>query len=598
MQYRSWLLAGLVAQAGVAQAMGLGEMDIRSYLGSPLQAQLNLFSPGSYEQQEIQVRIARPEIYQRLGARFDPFHSQIAFDVARDSQGQIQIRASSRNRVTEPFLDIVVELSWPDGTTYRRYNLLLDPPEYALRWKNNDRRPLPVENAALQLARQSPPPARPAVSQPAAARPAAPAPVEGQPYRVRSGDSLWKIARHLSGNGATSVHATMQALYAANPDAFIQGDRDRLKLGAVLHLPSGSLPEALAQAPASANTVAPAQQQAPLQTQAPQQPGQPVDELAAIKADIIRLQQDKLELQQYRQQLKAELATVLEQRIAATEALIQAENQQRQLNPALQSARSTPAAPHTPATSALAQPQPAAAQQPAIPQPLSQQPATPQPPAATPPSLSEMRMRDLLAMAEPDAASSAELLAPAPARLHSGIDKGNIGLWSLLAMLPLGVLVALMGMRSRRVQRMRGTDKGKNLDLHDRVFGSHRDRSRQESPDALQQALNQIREKADSHDRQRQQQQMADALEARDDLKQMVDLYLVYSQYQKALNVILTEITKRPGDANLRLYLMQVYAAMGDWHAFTEQEDVLRRLGQHALLEQAQQLHTPNAIQK
>jgi len=86
-----------------------------------------------------------------------------------------------------------------------------------------------------------------------------------------------------------------------------------------------------------------------------------------------------------------------------------------------------------------------------------------------------------------------------------------------------------------------------------------------------------------------------DPSEGRDDLKQMIDLYLVYSQYQKALNVILTEISKRPGRADLRLYLMQVYAAMGDWKAFDEQEDVLRRLGQQALLDRAAELRRRSA---
>jgi hypothetical protein len=217
----------------------------------------------------------------------------------------------------------------------------------------------------------------------------------------------------------------------------------------------------------------------------------------------------------------------------------------------------------------------------------------------SPRALSDVRFRDLMAVAEPSpssipdmtaAVAAQDLLGPTPTLPNRMIANGGPSLWYLLAMVPLGLLVVLMGMRSHRVQQIRRSEQVKDENLHDLVFGSRRDRSRSESPDHLQQALTQIREKADFHGRQRQQQQVAEVLEARDDLKQMIDLYLVYSQYQKALNVILTEITKRPGRPDLRLYLMRVYAEMGDWKAFEEQEDVLRRLGQQQLLEQASQL--------
>jgi hypothetical protein len=157
------------------------------------------------------------------------------------------------------------------------------------------------------------------------------------------------------------------------------------------------------------------------------------------------------------------------------------------------------------------------------------------------------------------------------------------------------LLVVLMGMRSHRVQQIRRTEQVKDEDLHDLVFGARRDRTRAESPEQLRKAVEQIREKATSFDRDQAAATAVDPSEGRDDLKQMIDLYLVYSQYQKALNVILTEISKRPGRADLRLYLMQVYAAMGDWKAFDEQEDVLRRLGQQALLERAAELRQRSA---
>ncbi len=596
MRYRDWMLAGLCAQAGFAYGVGLGEMDVRSHLGAPLQAELDLLSAAQYDAQEIRVRIARSDVYDRLGARFEAFHNQIEFDVQRDASGQLNIRAFSKNRVVEPFLDIVVELSWPTGTTYRRYNLLLDPPAYAVRWHHQDKKSvtMPVEARAMAMA-----------AKPPAKRPVATSstiePVSGTEYRVRSGDSLWKIARQLSAGHGGSVHEWMQALYLANPGAFIDGDRNRIKVGARLQwstptadysqVATTPVPVTIPSRIQTTATPMAAHGGVNIQTELEQaqqaQLAKVPDSVADIQAAIARLQQEKVELQAFQQQLKTEMTAVLEQQVSATEAMLQAQQTQRKL-----------------VVEVPAEPEPLAAELPVAVNPAAT--VVPEQTAAevqasllhndTAPAteaLVDMRFRELMDAGRdvrtPDvsAVANQDLLAETPRLSNAVVSKGGSRLWYLLGLAPLGVLVVMMGMRSRRVAQIRQTDQVKDEDLHGMVFGSRRDRNRHESPEQIQHALSQIREKADLAERQRQEQQAAEALEARDDMKQMIDLYLVYSQYQKALNVILTEITKRPGRPDLRLYLMQVYAEMGDWKAFEEQEEVLQRLGQQQLLEKA-----------
>ena len=166
-------------------------------------------------------------------------------------------------------------------------------------------------------------------------------------------------------------------------------------------------------------------------------------------------------------------------------------------------------------------------------------------------------------------------------------------------MLPLGLLVVLLGMRSQRVHKIRQSEVLKDGELYELVFGSRRDRSRSDSPDQVRQALEQIREKAGHADQPVVPQNVAmgnpEQGVSRDELKQMIDLYMLYSQYQKAQNVILTEISKRPARADLRLYLMQVYAATNDWKAFDDQLEVLQRMGNPQLLEEALKLR--NSVQ-
>src|SRR5690606_36878661 len=56
---------------------------------------------------------------------------------------------------------------------------------------------------------------------------------------VQGGDTLGKIARSVDADGH-SLDQVMLALLRANPDAFIKGNVNLIKAGAVLRIPSGS----------------------------------------------------------------------------------------------------------------------------------------------------------------------------------------------------------------------------------------------------------------------------------------------------------------------------------------------------------------------
>ena len=164
MKYRSMLLASAALHAGIANGMGLGNIDVQSYLGSPLEAQIQLLSPGDLGVADIRVNLAQMEVYQRFDARYEDSHGSIQFDVVTTAQGHKAVLVRTSKRIVEPFLDIVVELSWPSGTTYRRYNLLLDPPGYASRWRNPQAQFSPV--VAQAVIRPAPVEPKPVVAKP------------------------------------------------------------------------------------------------------------------------------------------------------------------------------------------------------------------------------------------------------------------------------------------------------------------------------------------------------------------------------------------------------------------------------------------------
>ncbi|MEN8671034.1 MAG: hypothetical protein ABF318_18055, partial [Ketobacter sp.] len=80
MKYRSMLLASAALHAGIANGMGLGNIDVQSYLGSPLEAQIQLLSPGDLGVADIRVNLAQMEVYQRFDARYEDSHGSIQFD--------------------------------------------------------------------------------------------------------------------------------------------------------------------------------------------------------------------------------------------------------------------------------------------------------------------------------------------------------------------------------------------------------------------------------------------------------------------------------------------------------------------------------------
>lgn len=45
-----------------------------------------------------------------------------------DEQGRPTILVTSNQPISEPFLDFLVELNWPNGRLLREYTVLLDPP--------------------------------------------------------------------------------------------------------------------------------------------------------------------------------------------------------------------------------------------------------------------------------------------------------------------------------------------------------------------------------------------------------------------------------------------------------------------------------------
>ncbi|UUX94635.1 FimV family protein [Aquabacterium sp. J223] len=286
--------AALWLGASGAWALGLGRLAVQSSLGETLKAEIDVTSITAEEAGSLRVRVAPPDAYRAAGVDYNAVLGSTQVSLVRRPDGRQVLRLSSDRAVQEPFVDVILEATWSSGRLVREYTLLFDPPSAA-------RAPVPaplppVAGPAPQAApaplpapapapvpapaprvaaapsappapvaerRPSPPPA----SAPAPAAAPAPAPTAAAPavrppeagadeYRVRQGDTLFRIAGRLQRPGV-SLDQMLVSLYRSNPQAFAGNNMNRLRAGVVLSVPGSEAAEAVS--PAEARSLIQAQ---------------------------------------------------------------------------------------------------------------------------------------------------------------------------------------------------------------------------------------------------------------------------------------------------------------------------------------------------
>ena len=249
-------VAALSLGAVDAWALGLGRLAVQSALGETLRAEIDVTSLTPEEAGNLKIRIATPETYRASGVDYNSVLPTTQAALLRRSDGRPFLRLTSDRVVQEPFVDVILELSWSTGRLVREYTLLFDPPSDRAQAAASAPSPVvataPVISAPAPAPRPprpvAPPVAMPAPSAPAPepaaerpgrpmAAPAAPTDAIGDSYRVRSGDTLTRIASRTR-QGSVSLDQTLVSLYRGNPQAFIGENMNRLKAGALLKVPS------------------------------------------------------------------------------------------------------------------------------------------------------------------------------------------------------------------------------------------------------------------------------------------------------------------------------------------------------------------------
>lgn len=252
-------LAALMFSTAVA-AVGMSGINVTSGLGERLVADIDLVAVTKAEKSSLVARLASPDSYKNAGVEY-PYNNKFRFEMASRADGEPYLKISSDQPINDPFVVMMVELNWASGRLVREYTFLLDPPNYVADQPvvANIQPVEPVMEAASEAEPVVEAAVEPVVetTEPVGLTPlpepivkpagkfdiassksaSTPAKTTTDIYVVQRGDTLAKIAAEdMSSN--VSLERTLVALYRANLDEFDGKNMNRLGTGKILRLPS------------------------------------------------------------------------------------------------------------------------------------------------------------------------------------------------------------------------------------------------------------------------------------------------------------------------------------------------------------------------
>jgi pilus assembly protein FimV len=241
--FRLGLLVAVLALSQSVWALGLGRLTVQSALGQPLEARIELMGT-SEEFSELTANIAAPSLYQGKDLVYQAALTRTRVTLERRADGSAFLKIVSSQPLTEPYVDLLVEVNWPAGHALREYTVLLDPPTVGkpepmmpTQQATVGGRTTAARAATAPVTSSTTPRVRPRPTPSSSSKTSVATGVDGDIYTVQRGDTLSGIARTYKADEIT-LNQALVALHGANPKAFIGDNMNRLRSGAVLQVPS------------------------------------------------------------------------------------------------------------------------------------------------------------------------------------------------------------------------------------------------------------------------------------------------------------------------------------------------------------------------
>ncbi|MFT4193495.1 FimV family protein, partial [Ottowia sp.] len=136
MSHQPWKASALATAAALAllgasfnaQAVALGAVTVRSALGEPLRAEIEVPQISSEEAASFQASVASPQAFRAAGVEYTQALAGARVTLHRRANGEAYLRVAGERPINEPFLGVVIQANWAGGSIVRDYTMLVDPP--------------------------------------------------------------------------------------------------------------------------------------------------------------------------------------------------------------------------------------------------------------------------------------------------------------------------------------------------------------------------------------------------------------------------------------------------------------------------------------
>jgi pilus assembly protein FimV len=226
-----------------AYPIGLGNITVTSKLNEPFRARIEIIESNAIPLRDLRINHAAKNEYQRAGLVYSNDLGFLVYKI----KGPVEkpyISITSKENVTEPFINILLKLQWPKGDVFRGYSVLLDPPDYQLKrvtathsMTRVSKRDRSISKRDRRVAKrdraQGVPQSHPVIATRAAA-------IEHSHVIItQDSDTLWHIARSIQKDREDlSVYQIMVSVYNANKNDFINRDINMLRRHSKLEIPT------------------------------------------------------------------------------------------------------------------------------------------------------------------------------------------------------------------------------------------------------------------------------------------------------------------------------------------------------------------------
>ena len=220
--------------------MGLGDITVNSYLDQPFNAEIELIDVGNTLLSGIKASLASAEDFDRVGLERVYALNLLTFNVEKNVNGKAVIKVASIERISEPYMQLLVDLAWADGQIYRSYPILLDPPNYKLGQVKKQLQTIVKRQYESQLSS----------NQPGVVNKVVYGQVERESLDTAidkrgvatygptvANETVWQIAQRYKTENIL-LQQMILAIVGTNPQAFTDGNLNGLKEGAYLRVPA------------------------------------------------------------------------------------------------------------------------------------------------------------------------------------------------------------------------------------------------------------------------------------------------------------------------------------------------------------------------